>query len=270
MMFYIGLVAFIIAAIVVTLLLSEVFDFLGTLVGLGGGVSLGYYLFFRDEAPDAVVATIAETDSVSTLTKLQTELSPLMEYFLTDVAMTFIGIVLFGLLVFFAEAERLWSSVILVVLAIVIAQFAAGIAVFSFLFASPILFIAGVLAYLVLGSAFTAFWEWPDYCRKNVSPNALADYLARYKDDGLTEDDYYADPYEFRLHPKNHITRLGHMVVHWPFLLFWTLLCDPLTWLYNFLYDLLGGFFHKIAVTVTKAAVEASKPKNKAKAGTEV
>lgn len=267
-MFYLGLIGFIIVAIVITLVLANLFDLLGFAVGVVGFGFLGHHLFFKEhEVVEDAVTTVAEP-SVSLLTKLQTEFSPLMEYFLTDVAMTFIGIVLFGLMVFFAEAERLWSSVILVVVTILAAQFLAGVAVISMIFSNPILLIAGILFYLIAGSAFTMFWEWPEFCKKNADPKALEQYLLNKQDSGFTEDDYYSNPREFRLHPKNHITRLGHMVLHWPFLLFWTLLCDPLTWLYNFLYDLLGGFFHKAAVKVTKAAVEASKPKKPVKVDT--
>lgn len=266
MLFYLGLAAFIIIAIIVILFLADIADGLGALIGTAMSSFAGWMLFIKERDVEAVV----DTESVSLFSRLQTELTPFMDYFLTDIAMTFIGIVLFGLLVFFAEAERLWSSVILVIVAVLVAQFVAGIAVLTFLFSNPIMFIAAVLVYLIAGSAYTTFWEWPKYCRLNVNPKALAKFL---KSKGLaegpaSEDEYYSDPRVFKLHPKNHITRLGHMVLHWPFLLFWTLLHDPITWLYNFMYDLLGDFFLKIAVTITKTAVDASKSKTEKKVGT--
>lgn len=250
MLFYIGLIVFIIAAIVVVLMATEAFGFLGIICSGFFALYLGNRWFFSH----------GETTGGDTITEpLTTGLTPMLEFLATDIALTFLGIVLFGLLVFFAETEQLLSSVIAIVVAAVGLQWLTDISVFTWMAENPVSLIALIVGYVVVGIGFTLFWDWPKYCKANANPSELKEYLDTYPESD--EDEFFNSSYVNSLHPQNHISRLGNMVFHWPFSLFWTLLHDPITWLYNFLYSLLGDVFLGIAKKATQAAVNASKPK---------
>ena len=103
-----------------------------------------------------------------------------------------------------------------------------------------------------LGAAYTMFWSWPKRCERLKDPKALNKYLTNPNYPGRTEDDYYKNPRYFDLHPLNHVGFLIHSIISWPFMLFWDLLHDPITWFGHTIYDLCSGMLLKVAVRISR------------------
>jgi len=177
--------------------------------------------------------------------------SEIFELLSSDLVMGIAGITVFAFLVFFSETERLWSGILLALGAFVAFNFLVQGSAVDWIMTHWVQAILYVLAYLALGTLYTAYWKWRNYCIENARPQELTDYLAKFTGEGhdmaKLEDEFYNNPRQFSLHPKNHYDRLVNWMLFWVFSAFWSLLHDPLTYLGKTLYRMMSGVFMSIA-----------------------
>jgi len=176
----------------------------------------------------------------------------IFEFLLADLILTFAGIIIFGLLVFCAETERMWTGLAAFVVSVIALDYLTEPSLWTWITSHPLHLPAYIVVYLGLGALYTAAWKWRLYCNENADPKELARYLANHQDQNDAENLFYKDRELFSLHPKNHYYRLTNWMLFWVFSLFWALLHDPITWLARTMYDLMGGIFLKIAVSASR------------------
>lgn len=174
-----------------------------------------------------------------------------MEFLLTDLFLTFVGIILFSVIVFLAETERMFFGILALIGGFLILNHMNAGAIWTWAYTHPFHIVGGFLLYLVFGAMYTAFWKWRNYCSENpVSTYSISSFKEAHPTAPM--DEFYEKAEYFDLHPLNHVYRLTNWMLMWPFSLFWTLLHDPLTWLGHTMYDLMGNVFWKIAVSSSK------------------
>lgn len=177
--------------------------------------------------------------------------SGILDLLSSDLVLGIAGIIVFASLVFFSETERLWSAILLTLGAFLVFNVLSKGSAVDWIMTHWVQFGLYVVAYLFLGTVYTAYWKWRNYCIENARPQQLADYMSRFTGEGhdraKLEEDFYNDPRSFSLHPKNHYDRLVNWMLFWVFSAFWSLLHDPLTYLGKSLYRMMSGVFMSIA-----------------------
>lgn len=129
-----------------------------------------------------------------------------------------------------------------------------NVPVFTIMVANPFIFIVYVMAYLVVGSLYTAFWRWPEYIRNNK--HKINDSYTQWAlEQGSPKDnsfDAFLDSSEYEFNAWQHKERLGNWVGMWTFSAVWELSRKPTIWIWNILYKSLGKMFQRISHNTAK------------------
>lgn len=177
----------------------------------------------------------------------------MFDFLASNFVMGLVGLIVFAYVVFAAETDRLVSGV-LSFLAFLLAfdWLRDGSNIWGWALDNILTLLAYGVIYLAIGIVYTTFWKWHRYVMKNADPSKLDKFLEEYPNN--TAEEYYRDRDEFELHPLNHVYRLTNWTLMWPFSLFWTLLHDPITWLWDRVYKMMGDIWLNVAMNADKGA----------------
>lgn len=176
----------------------------------------------------------------------------------------------FGLLALISmEYDRPGLCTAIVALALLILEYYSPLKPISFAISRPIDALMLFGAYFAAGSLWIIV-KWLSHVYKvrdrfnEVKDSILADLkksksygVPLFKDDGsLTEDGRVVlySTAAARIHERELPLQVSHHKAEiymwwlcWPLSLFWTLLCDPITRLWHFVYNLFGGWMQAIS-----------------------
>lgn len=120
----------------------------------------------------------------------------------------------------------------------------------------------GIVGYLIIGGINSAF-RWFKYCRKFVEKHPAKSIKENIWDNDSSQNRQYRRPtaeeakkqaeeyYRDNLRPSKHKSRLLGWIAYWPWSVFWNILGDLLTGIY----DALSNVYSKISASVIKRAL---------------
>jgi len=142
--------------------------------------------------------------------------------------------------------------------AVIISTFAGldlffGWPIWASILANPFTILLFAFGYLIVGSAYTAIWRWPEFLRDNKDKirNDFAKYIKEHV--GATEEQYMNSAnYTYNYSASSNKTSLANWVLAWPLSLTWELARKPAIWLWDNVYELLGTTFDRIGKSVSR------------------
>lgn len=111
----------------------------------------------------------------------------------------------------------------------------------------PIMYIIMILAYALLGGLYSLFVTWPEYIKSQsyYIKSAKNDYDSSVsKGVSLSEEFFNSSQYK-PFTAKSNVIKINGMIGTWFFDLIWRVLCDPITWLWNTVYNMFETAFVK-------------------------
>lgn len=185
-----------------------------------------------------------------------------MEVFLAAAGGTWFAIFALIILaagIFSAEFDSFFGGTVTLSIGLLGADLIFGYPIFSALVANPLIAIVIVGLYVMIGSAYTGIWRWPEYLR-GKSENIEHDF-AQYRMDnkGGSFDDFLESNRYNGYRASSNKERLSAWVLMWPFSLFWELARKPAKWAFNTVYATLGNMFENVGKNTAKKMHERNK-----------
>jgi hypothetical protein len=133
----------------------------------------------------------------------------------------------------------------------VILDIVFDVMIWSAIVTNPLTIIALLLAYLTVGAAYTAVWQWPESLRE--SAEAIQNIYADWKKNNQTRTRQdFMRSYEYQPYTASRNSeKLVNWIIIWPFSLFWELARKPVKFLATNVYNTLSKTFTDIGQQVT-------------------
>lgn len=135
-----------------------------------------------------------------------------------------------------------------------------GYPIFASILANPLLAVLAVALYVMVGSAYTGLWKWPDYIRSQAEniESSYGTWMSIRKENVNFDD--FLDSREYNYHrASSNKERLSAWVLMWPFSMFWELARKPAKWAFNTTYEMLGTTFERVGKSTAKKMHEKNK-----------
>lgn len=213
-----------------------------------GGIAVVVY------GPEEETVEAVAEETVASTPPLIESFQTMLEFLATDLVLGLAALVVFGFIIFSVESERFITGIISFLAFVLAFNWLRDGVVWSWVLENAILFGAYFVLYLAIGVGAGVYWKWRKYATINADPERRKEWQSRNA--GETLDKYYKDRRAFAMHPLNHKMRITNWVLLWPSWLFWTLLHDPITWLWDTVYKALAGILLSIAVTADRQAAQ--------------
>ena len=185
-----------------------------------------------------------------------------MEVFLAAAGGTWFAIFALIILVagiWSAEFDSFFGGTATLLIGLLGADFIFGYPVIASIIGNPLIGILAIALYVIVGSAYTGIWKWPDYIRGKATDieNSFMDWILKNKEG--TFDDFLDSSFYDKYRASNNKERLSAWVLMWPFSMFWELARKPAIWAFNTSYTMLGSMFESVGKSTAKKMHERNK-----------
>lgn len=162
------------------------------------------------------------------------------------------GIFIFGFLficlaIFLSEIDSYIGSVIAMVSALIFGYVFYDLQYLHIIRTYPVELVGGVIVYLTLGSAYTLLWKWPVWLDSNEEKiiRSYETFKNLYGDVDQDENTWFEEfkktSYYDAYSPQNNKSMLFNYVFLWLFNFLWTIIKNPVVWVWNLIYDAISG-----------------------------
>lgn len=145
----------------------------------------------------------------------------------------------------FSETHSFFGGTVTLIMTILGAEYIFGYNVIDSIVANPFIILFIILLYVVAGSAYTAFWKWPNYIQSK-SNDIEEDFRKWSQRDPKKTFDSFLESSNYSYKASNNKERLSVWVMMWPFSVFWELSHKPAFWLWTNVYNTLGNLFESV------------------------